>query len=59
VPRHDLDVLSLIAGVAFIGAAIVFLLDQSTQVSGRWAWPILLIVLGVAGLVATRRVGSG
>jgi hypothetical protein len=59
VPRHDLDVLSLIAGVAFIGAAIVFLLDQNTQVSGRWAWPILLIVLGVAGLVATRRVGSG
>ncbi len=53
MPRHDLDVISLVAGVAFGGAALVYLVDQSTGLSGRWVWPILLIVLGVAGLLAT------
>lgn len=58
MPRHDLDVISLVAGVAFGGAALVFLIDNSTGVSGRWVWPILLIVLGVAGLLASRGRGS-
>ncbi len=57
MPRHDLDLLSLVSGLAFIGAALVFLLDQATGVSARWAWPVLLIVLGVAGLLATRAHG--
>ncbi len=58
MPRHDLDAVSLVAGLAFIGAAIVFLLDWHADVSGRWAWPVLLIVLGVAGLLATRHQGT-
>lgn len=52
--RHDLDLFSLISGLAFIGAATVFLLDDRALVSGRWAWPVLLIVLGVVGLIASR-----
>jgi hypothetical protein len=55
MPKHDLDAVSLVAGVAFGGSALVFLLDRWTGMSGRWIWPILLIVIGVAGLVATRR----
>ena len=54
MPRHELDLVSLVCGLAFTGAAIVFLLDEGTAVSGRWAWPVLLIVLGVAGLIASR-----
>jgi hypothetical protein len=58
VPPHDLDVVSLVGGVAFGGAALVFLVDQATGLSGRWVWPILLIVVGVAGLLASRYRGS-
>ncbi len=54
MPRHDLDVISLVAGVAFGGAGLVFLIERGTSLSGRWIWPVLLIVLGVAGLIATR-----
>ena len=52
--RHELDLLSLVSGLAFVGAAIVLLLDEAAAVSGRWTWPVLLIVLGIAGLVASR-----
>ncbi|MGH9222237.1 MAG: hypothetical protein ACRD2W_00170 [Acidimicrobiales bacterium] len=57
MPSHDLDALSLIAGVAFGGSALVFLIDSGTALSGRWVWPILLIVIGVAGLLASRGRG--
>ena len=57
MPRHDLDVVSLVTGVVFGGAAIVFLVGRSTGVSGRWVWPVLLILVGVVGLVASRVVG--
>ena len=33
MPRHDLDVLSLVAGVAFGGAALVFLVDSETRIA--------------------------
>ena len=55
MPKHELDVVSLVAGVAFGGAGLVFLVDRWTGLSARWVWPILLIVIGVAGLVASRR----
>lgn len=58
MPRHDLDILSLLAGVVAAGSAIVFLVDRSSLLPARWAWPILLIVIGVAGLVASRRGNS-
>ena len=53
MPRHDLDVLSLVAGVAFSGLALVVMLDESLGLPARWGLPVLLILVGVAGLVAT------
>ena len=55
MPRHDVDVLSLMAGVGFAGFAIAVLIGDSEGVAGRWTWPVLFIVVGVVGLVASRR----
>lgn len=52
---HDVDVLSLMAGVGFAGLAVVSLLSQGAGVAARWTWPVLLILVGVIGLVASRR----
>ncbi len=52
---HDLDVVSLMAGVGFAGLAVVSLLSQGAGVAARWTWPVLLILVGVIGLVASRR----
>jgi hypothetical protein len=54
VPRHDLDALSLMAGVAFVGVALVALLDLGPGLPLRWVGPVLLIVVGIVGLLATR-----
>ena len=59
MPRHDLDVVSLVAGVAFIGVGLLGLLHEATGLAARWTLPILLIAVGVAGLVATRARGPG
>ena len=58
MPSHDLDVLSLMAGVGFAGFAVAVLLGDSA-VAGRWTWPVLLILVGVVGLVASRRSTKG
>ena len=50
MPRHDLDVLSLMAGVFFAGVALLGLLDQGSGDAAGWVWPALLIVVGVVGL---------
>lgn len=55
MPRHDLDVLSLVAGIAFTGAGLIFLIDPDLGLSGRWVWPVLLILVGLAGLAGSRR----
>jgi hypothetical protein len=55
VPRHDLDPLSLMAGVVFAGLGLVSLLSEGAGVTARWTWPVLLIVAGVVGLLASRR----
>lgn len=52
---HDLDVLSLMAGVAFAGVGLAALLSDSAGFEARWTWPVLLIVVGVVGLMASRR----
>lgn len=57
MPRHDLDALSLMAGIAFVGVAVAALLDEGPGVPLRWVGPLLLIVVGVVGLVATSRRG--
>lgn len=54
MPRHDLDALSLMAGMAFVGVAVAALLDLGPGLPLRWVVPVLLIVVGVAGLVAAR-----
>lgn len=53
MPRHDLDAFSLVTGIIFSGVALVALLDQGLGVPAHWALPILLIIVGVAGLVVT------
>ena len=55
MPSHDLDVLSLMAGVGFASFAVAVLVGDGAGVAGRWTWPVLLIVVGVVGLVASRR----
>ncbi len=54
MPRHDLDVLSLMAGVFFAGVALLGLLERGTGDAARWVWPVLLIVVGLVGLASTR-----
>jgi multidrug transporter EmrE-like cation transporter len=55
VPSHDLDLLALMAGLGFAGAAVVSLLSDGGGLAARWMWPLLLILVGVVGLVASRR----
>ncbi len=55
MPRHDLDALSLMAGVGFAGLAVLGLLSGEAGLEARWACPLLLILMGLVGLVATRR----
>ncbi|MGI9022616.1 MAG: hypothetical protein ACR2HV_05195 [Acidimicrobiales bacterium] len=53
MPRHDLDAFSLVAGIAFAGLALVALLDEGLGLPARWALPIMLILVGGAGLAVT------
>ncbi len=55
MPSHDLDVLSLMAGVGFAGLALAVLLGGGVDLAGRWTGPVLLILVGVVGLIASRR----
>lgn len=55
MPPHDLDALSLMAGVGFAGFAVAALVGGGAGVAGRWTWPVLLILVGVVGLIASRR----
>ena len=58
MPRHDLDAVSLMAGVVFAGLAVISLLTSGDALGARWTIPLLLIVAGVVGLLATRRDGD-
>ena len=50
--RHDLDWVSLIAGLVFAGLAITYLVASLADVSidGRFVWPAVFIALGAAGV---------
>jgi len=52
VRRHDLDWVSLIAGLVFLGFAVVYTVASLTDVSidGRFVWPIVFVALGAAGI---------
>ena len=59
--RHEVDVLSLVAGLFFVGAALIWgLMDDPGNVVESWPLPTLLIVVGVVGLGASlvRRRGD-
>jgi fatty acid desaturase len=53
VPRHDLDALSLVAGVLFAGVGLASLLADGVGLAARWTLPVLLILAGVVGLLAS------
>ena len=50
--RHEIDLFSLVTGIAFVGVATLYLLDSAgvLSVDGRLVIPLMLIALGVAGL---------
>ena len=59
--RHELDVLSLVLGLFFVGGALIWgLADSTDDPIGSWPLPTLLIGVGVIGLVTslTRRRGQ-
>ena len=58
--RHELDWVSLVAGLVFVAIAAAYLLQVSLDVTiaAGWVLPITLIGLGVAGL-ATSLVRTG
>jgi len=53
--RHDLDPLSLVAGLLFTGLGLLFLVGEpEAAVRLRWLWPVLLLGLGLAILLGAR-----
>jgi hypothetical protein len=61
--RHSLDLVSLLGGALFLGLGTAFLLDALNIWSADITWvpPIVLIVLGLAGVLSTvaRRMPAG
>ena len=55
--RHDLDLLSLVTGLVFVGIAFGHILDVGSDfdLNGRWIVPVVLVALGVAGLAGILR----
>jgi len=60
VRRHELDWVSLIAGLVFTGFAAVYLVSPAVDLSldGRYVWPIVLVALGAAGLATAVRANA-
>ena len=62
--RHELDLMSLVAGLVLIGVAAAYLVGHLTdvRVDASWVAPLALIGLGLAGLAGglsrARRSGS-
>jgi len=54
VRRHEVDVFSLVAGLLFVGAALIWGLTSDPGAALRgWPLPVLLIAVGVAGLLTS------
>jgi hypothetical protein len=54
VSRKGLDVVSLVAGLFFLGVAGIWgFSGHRFSFSGNWALPTLLVGVGVIGLLAT------
>ena len=54
MPRHDLDLLALVSGIALAWLGLALLVERDLGEAGRWIWPVLLIVVGVVGLAGSR-----
>jgi hypothetical protein len=52
VRRHELDWISLIAGIVFTGIALLYLVVAVTDVTvdQRLVWPLVLVAIGAAGV---------
>ena len=50
--RHDLDWVSLIAGIVFLSLAIAYAVSGVTDIEldGRIVWPVVLVALGAGGI---------
>ena len=50
--RHDLDWVSLIAGLVFLAFSVIYTVVSltDTSIDGRFVWPIILVALGAAGI---------
>jgi hypothetical protein len=54
VRRHDVDVFSLVAGLLFVGVALLWgFADRPADLLDSWPVPVLLIGVGAAGLAAS------
>ncbi len=55
--KHELDLVSLVAGVLFIAIAAAYLVagNADLTVSARWLLPLALIGIGLAGLASPLR----
>ena len=55
--RHELDWISLIAGVVFTGIAVLYLVVSGTDINvdARIVWPVVLVALGLAGVATAVR----
>lgn len=55
--QHSSDVVSLVAGLIFLGIAGRWALDGTDLIPGNGGWliPLILIAAGVAGLLSTRQ----
>lgn len=60
--RHATDVVSLVFGIIFTGFTVVWALQETGTVTDGHAWwagPLVLIVAGAAGLLASLRSTRG
>jgi peptidoglycan/LPS O-acetylase OafA/YrhL len=57
VRRHEIDAVSLVAGLLFLVVAAVHIAARSTDtdLNLRWMLPAVLVLLGVLGLLAALR----
>lgn len=55
--RRDVNPVPLVAGLLLAGLALAYLVGAWTdlRLDGRWAFPLALVALGVAGLAASVR----
>lgn len=58
--RHELDWISLIAGIVFLGFAIAYVVASLSDLTldGRYVWPVVLVALGGAGVATAIRANQ-